>query len=148
MADGMSEAKQAAAEQAAREREELYETLRSRHTKIAIVEWNGHAIVFRRPTRDECHAYRVAIEHPETKADAMEQLCQRTIVAFDGEQDANKARVTFTTIFLVESPMFSITSKVKAAIGVLAGLVEEEDAIDLGKGVTIKPSPRPRTPPG
>jgi hypothetical protein len=128
--------------------EEELDGLRVKHGKIAVVEWNEHAIVFRKPTRDECRAYRVALESPATKADALEQICQRAIVAFDGERDANKARTTFTGSFLEDVPMFASTAKVKIAMGALMGVVEEEDLLDLGKGVTIRPSPRPRTPTG
>jgi hypothetical protein len=126
--------------------DEQLQALETAHKKIAIVDWNGHAIVFRRPTRDECHAYRAALEHPETKADAAEQLCQRAIVAFDGDQNANSARTYFTSTFLVEHPMFASTAKAKIALGALMGLVEEEDLADLGKGVSVRPSPRKPTP--
>jgi hypothetical protein len=127
--------------------DEQLQALESAHKKIAIIDWNTHTVVFRRPTRDECHDYRVAQESPATKADANEQLCQRTIVAFNGETDANRARVYFTSTFLVEHPMFGSTAKVKIALGALMGLVEEEDLADLGKGVSVRPSPRPTTPP-
>lgn len=126
--------------------EEQLETLRAANKKIAIVDWNGHQLVFRRPTRDECHAYRVAQESPDAKADAIEQLCQRTIVAFDTDTNANAARTTFTTVFLVESPMFASTSRAKVALGALMGLVEEEDLADMGKGVSVRPAPPTRTP--
>ena len=124
--------------------EEQLEALRVTHKKIAIVDWNGHELVLRRPTRDECHAYRVALEHPETKADANEQICQRILVAFDTNTDANAARVTFTGSFLVEHPMFSSSGKIKVALAALMGLVEEDDLADLGKGVSVRPLlPRP-----
>ena len=121
------------------------DALRARHGKIAIVEWNGYAIVLRRPTRDECRAYRVALEQAETKVDANEQLCQRTIVALDAELDANKARTTFTGTLLEDCPMFGSIPRVKLALAALMGLVEDEDLADLGKGVSIRPLPPPRT---
>ena len=123
------------------------EELRVAHKKIGIVEWNDHVLVFRRPNRDECHAYRVKLEHPETKADANDQLCQATICAFDADTNVNSARTYFTDTFLKEeSPMFGSTAKCKIVMGALMGLVEEEDLADLGKGVSIRPSPRPATP--
>jgi hypothetical protein len=122
----------------ARLTEEQLEALRATHKKIGIVDWSGHQLVFRRPSRDECHTYRVALEHPEMKADAMERLCQMTILALDGVQDATAARVTFTGTLLVEHPMLASTTKVRAALGALSGLVEEEDAADLGKGVSVR----------
>lgn len=129
-------------------REAWLEELRVKHKKIAIVEWNEHEIVFARPGRDVCHEYRVALENPVTKADAAEQACQRMIVAFDGDDDRNRARTRFTDAFLVEQPMFGSTLKVKIALGALMGLVEDEDLADLGKGVSVRPSPRTPTPPG
>src|SRR5262245_58053165 len=96
--------------------EEQLEELRVKHKKIAIVDWNDHTIVFRRPTRDECHGYRVAQEQAQTKADANEQLCQRTIVAFDADANPNSARTYFTGTFLEETPMFGSTMKVKMAL--------------------------------
>ena len=131
----------------ARLNEDQLEALERGHKKIAAVVWNDHEIVFRRPTRDECHAYRVALESPDAKADANEQLCQRALVAFDGEINATTARTAFTGSFLVETPMFASSAKVKIALAALMGLVEEEDLADLGKGVTVRPSPPPRTPP-
>lgn len=123
------------------------EELRVAHKKIGIVEWNDHVLVFRRPSRDECREYRVALEHPSTKADANEMVCQRTIVAFDLDTNPNTARPTFTDTFLKEeSPMFCSTPKCKLVLGALMGLVEEEDLADMGKGVSLRPSPRPRTP--
>lgn len=127
--------------------EEQLAALQVTHKKIATIDWSAHVLVFRRPNRDECHGYRVKLEHPETKADANEQLLQQLIVAFDAEQDANKARVYFTTVFLEEHPMFGSTPRVRLALGALMGMFEDEDLADLGKGVTIRPSPPPRTPP-
>jgi hypothetical protein len=126
--------------------DEQLQALEVAHKKIAVVTWNEHELVFGRPGRDTCHAYRVALETAETKADANEQACQRMIVAFDGELDRNKARIRFTDVFLVECPMFGTTAKMKLALGALMGLVEEEDLADMGKGVSVRPSPRPPTP--
>ena len=125
--------------------EEQLEALRAANTKIAIVDWNGHQLVFRRPTRDECHAYRVAQESPHEKADANERLCQFTIVAFDTDANVTGARTAFLA-FLVEAPMFGNTARVKLALAALMGLVEEEDLADMGKGVSVRPAPPTRTP--
>ena len=127
--------------------EEQLEQLRITHKKIAIVDWDQDQIVFRRPTRDECHAYRVKLESAETKADANEQMCQATIVAFNTDANANSARTHFTGLFLAEAPMFGSTAKVKVALAALMGLVEEEDTADLGKGVSVRARPPRPTPP-
>jgi hypothetical protein len=124
--------------------EEQFAALETQHKKIAEVEWNGHTLVFRRPTREECRQYRVALEDPVSKADANEHLLQQTIVAFDDETNPTAARMRYNPGFLDEHPMFSIAAKVKLALAALMGIVETEDAADLGKGVTV----RPRTPSG
>jgi hypothetical protein len=128
--------------------EEQLEELRVRHTRIATIEWNGHELVFRKPSRDECRSYRVKLENVETKVDAAEQLCQQTIIAFDGDLNTVAARTRFTGVFLEETPMFAATAKCRIALGALMGLVEEEDLTNLGKGVSIRPSPQPPTPTG
>ena len=125
--------------------DEQLQALEVAHKKIAIVDWNGHQLVFRRPTRDECHAYRVAQESPHEKADANERLCQFTIVAFDTDANVTGARTAFLA-FLVEAPMFGNTARVKLALAALMGLVEEEDLADMGKGVSVRPAPPTRTP--
>lgn len=120
------------------------ETLRTRYGKIGIIDYNGHQIVFRRPTRDNCRDYRRKIE--TEKSEAIEQLAQVTLVAFDGEQDANKARTIYTSVFLEEVPLFTSNTKVMAVLGALSGVVEEEEATDLGKGACVKSGPRNTTP--
>ena len=128
--------------------EEQLQTLEATHKKIVVVDWSGHEIGLRRATRDECHAYRVKLESPETKADANEQLCQQLIVALDGSADANAARVIFTGSLLVEFPMLPYSPKMRLALALVMGAVEAEDAADLGKGVTLRPSPPKPTPEG
>lgn len=114
------------------------EELKVKYSKIGVVEFNGHQLVFRRPTRDDCREYRRQRESPSEKHEATEHLSQKVIVAFDGELDVIKARTFYTSTFLEEFPLFTSTTKVQAALGTLAGLVEDEDAQDLGKGVQIR----------
>jgi hypothetical protein len=121
--------------------EDALAALERTHKKIAIVDWQEHQLVFRRPTRDECHAYRVKQEQPETKADALEQHLQQTIVSFDGEGTPLAARTGFLA-FLDENPMFASSARGKAVFASLSGLVELEDAADLGKGLSVRPAPR------
>ena len=66
--------------------------LKLKHVKIAVIEYSGHQIVFRRPTRDHCREYRRQRESDGEKHLAMETLAQMTLVAFDGETDTTKAR--------------------------------------------------------
>ena len=42
--------------------------------------------------------------------------------------------------------MIASAPKIKAALAILMGLVEEEDLADLGKGVSVRPSPPKPTP--
>jgi hypothetical protein len=126
--------------------EEQLETLRARHVKIGVVEYSGHQIVFRRPSRDQVRDYRRK-QLTDEKVDALDQLAQATIVAFDGEEDVTRARTTFTTVFLEEYPSACNHPKFMGCLSALSGLVEVEDEQDLGKGVSIRngrrePSPK------
>ena len=35
------------------------EELRRQYVKIGVIDWEGHQLVFRRPSRDEVHHYRM-----------------------------------------------------------------------------------------
>jgi|SRR5215471_10222127 len=122
------------------------EELRAKYGKIGVVEYNGHQIVFRKPTRDQARDYRRKKESDAERTDALDQLAQATIVAFDGELDANRARTTFTTVFLEDYPMAMNHPKFMGCMSALSGLVEEEDEKELGKGVSIKGPPRSTSP--
>jgi hypothetical protein len=122
------------------------DALKVKHGKIAVIDYDGHQIVFRRPTRENCREYRRQRESPSEKHEAMEHLAQVTLVAFDGELDANKARTFYTATFLEEYPLFVNVPKVQNALSALSGMIEEEEAIDLGKGVSVR-SARQRTSP-
>jgi hypothetical protein len=126
--------------------DEQIEALRQKFGKVGVVEWNGHQIVFRKPTRDDCRDYRRMRESPTEKGDSIESLCQKSLCAFDGELDVNRARTIYTTVFLEEYPLFASVPKVVAVMSALTGMVEEEDALDLGKGVSFRSARRPSTP--
>jgi hypothetical protein len=118
--------------------EEQLQTLEQKYQKISVVRFNGHEIVFRKPTRVDCANYRRMMSSPAEKPNAAESLAQVCIAAFDGETDVNRARITYTTVFLEDYPLFANTSNALAAISWLSGMAEDEDAIDLGKGVTCR----------
>ena len=127
--------------------EEQLEAASRKFGKVGVVDYCGHQVVFRRPTRDECREYRRMRDSAAEKHDATERLAQVAIVSFDGEQDVNRARTLYTGTFLEEFPLFSSTPKVMSVLGALTGLVEEEDAADMGKGARVL-SGRPRSTPG
>jgi hypothetical protein len=123
--------------------DEQLEALRTRYNgKIGSVEYNGHELVFCRPTRDQAREYRRKMESAVEKMDALDQLAQVTIIAFDAEEDRIAARTTFTTLFLERYPLATSNPKLTICLSALAGLVEEEHEQDLGKGVRIKGPPR------
>ncbi len=122
------------------------EALRVKYGKIGAVEFNGHTLVFRKPSREHVREYRRKKDNDAEKMDAMDQLAQATIVAFDDEEDVNRARTTFTTSFLEEYPLAISNPKFVGCLSALAGLIEEEDQKDLGKGVTVKSGPRVTSP--
>ena len=120
--------------------------LRLKYGKIGVIDAEGHQIVFRKPTRDNAREYRRQRESETEKHLAMESLAQLTIVAFDGELDVNKARTIYTSSFLDEFPFFINRPSVMGTLSVLGGMVESEDAVDMGKGVRVlsarqKPTP-------
>jgi hypothetical protein len=126
--------------------EEMLEGLRLKYGKIGIVDFNDHRLVFRKPSREHVREYRRKKDSDAEKMDAMDQLAQATIVAFDGQTDPNKARETFTMRFLEDYPLAISNPKFVAVLSALAGLIEEEDAKDLGKGASVRGA-RPSTSP-
>lgn len=118
--------------------------LQRQYGKIGTVEFSGHVVVFRKPSRTDVREYRRMQGSDAERPDAMDRLAQATIVAFDDVTDPNAARTLFTGSFLVEFPMAVSHGRFAACLSVLAGLVEAEDAEDLGKGVTVRSSrPKP-----
>lgn len=124
--------------------EEQLEGLRQKYGKIGVVEYNGHQVVFRKPTRENCREYRRKIASTAEKGDGPEFLAQSSIAAFDGETDPNKARTVYTAVFLEEFPLFANTQKVLSVLSLLSGMAEEEEADELGKGVQFR-SGRPKS---
>jgi hypothetical protein len=122
------------------------DALRAKYGKVGIVDYNEHQIVFKRPTRDNCREYRRMRESPAEKGDAVEFLAQVSIAAFDGETDANKARSTYTNSFLEQYPLFANHPRAIAVMSALTGMMEEEDALDLGKGASVRTGRRASTP--
>lgn len=121
--------------------------LQRQHGKIGVVEYNGHQIVFSRPTRDIAREYRRMKETPAEAPDMMDRLAQSTIIAFDGETDANASRALFTGTFLANYPLATSSPKFNAVLSILSGYWEDEDAAALGKGARIKglsPPPSPK----
>lgn len=122
------------------------EALRARYGKIGVVDYNGHQLVFRRPSRDQAREYRRKKENEAEKPDALDQLAQVIIVAFDGEEDVARARITFTTVFLEEYPMAMNHPRFMACFGCLIGLTENEEEKDMGKGVRVLSARRSTSP--
>jgi hypothetical protein len=128
--------------------DEKIEALRVKYGKVGAVDYNGHTLVFRKPTRENVRDYRRKKDDAIEKMDAMDQLAQATIVAFDDEEDPNRARTIFTTSFLEDYPLAISNPKFVGCLSALAGLLEEEDEKDLGKGVSVKSVRRGSLPTG
>jgi hypothetical protein len=122
------------------------EQLRVKYAKIGVVEFSGHQIVFKKPTRDHIRDYRRKKDSDTEKMDAMDQLAQVTIVAYDRELDPNAARERFTMQFLEAYPMAISNPKFVAVLQGLAGILEEEDVRDLGKGASVRSAPPATSP--
>lgn len=122
------------------------EVLRARYGKIGVRDWDGHQIVFRKANRQEVRDYRRKQDSTAEKPDALDQLAQSTIIAFDGQQDPNAARMQFTSIFLEEYPAFTSNGITASILSYLTGIVADEDQRDLGKGGSVRGT-RPRSTP-
>jgi hypothetical protein len=114
--------------------------------KIGVVDFSGHRVAFRRPTRLEAREYRRALDTPAERPDALDQLAQKTILGLDELVDANAAREAFTGGFLVAFPMAMNHDRFKAVLGLLSGIVDEEEAKDLGKGASVRGLSPPASP--
>lgn len=135
----------AAAEKAAADEARL-ERLRVQYTKIGIVEWDDHELIFKLPSREMVREYRRKLQSELEKPDALEQLSQAMIVAFDGVDEPNAARIKYTGEFLFRFPAFTSSQRVINVLSALAGIISEEDAKELGKGVRVKSATAKPTP--
>lgn len=113
--------------------------------KVAVVDFSGHQLVFKRASREAAREYRRKRENPAESPDALDQLAQATLVAFDGETMGEKARLMFLA-FLNEYPNFGNTAKALSALASMVGLMEAEDEADMGKGVSVRSAPPKPTP--
>ena len=125
------------------------ESLRVRYGgRVGVVDWSGHQIVFRKPTREDIREFRRKGGTAE-EPDRVDQLSQVMLVAFDGEVDLVKARTMYLG-FLSEYPLFTSGAKCSAAINALSGIVEVESEAALGKYVRLlsaRPKPMPKDSP-
>lgn len=126
--------------------EEQISAFVQRYGKIGVVDWAGHQLIFRKPSREDVRDYRRKQDSPSERPDAVEQLAQVMIVAFDEEQEPVAARAAFLSL-LVEFPAFASSHKCVSTLNVLSGIVEDEASADLGKGVSIRSSRQKPTPP-
>lgn len=127
--------------------ETTLDTLERQFGKVGAITFSGHTIYFRRPTRDEAREYRRMQSSTSEAPDASERLAQVTIVGFDTTTDPNAARVMFTGSFLVQYPLAVASPRFASLLAALAGLAEDEDCYDLGKGVRLRgipPRPSPK----
>ena len=124
------------------------EQLTARYGKIGTRDWDGHQLVFRKATRAEVREYRRKQDSAVEKPDAMDQLAQATIVAFDGQQDPNAARTMFTGVFLEQYPAFCSNTVTINILSYLTGIVEEEASTEMGKGGSVRSSTQKNTPSG
>ena len=141
-----TEQQKAAREALTAARSARLDALTKSHRKVGAIEWETDWIVFRLPSRDQTREYFRKREEPAEKPDALDYLAQATIVALNEIEDPTAARIAFTSTFLVDFPAFTRSLRVINCLHALAGLVTDEEAVDLGKGVEIRSSRR-RSPP-
>lgn len=113
------------------------EGLRKVYGKVGVIDWDGHQLVFRRPTREMVRDYRRKGDSAAEKPDREDQLSQQAMISFDGDTDPVRCREKFTSL-LDEYPMLTSSNKYLVMMALLLGMVEEEGAEDLGKGVRVR----------
>lgn len=120
--------------------EDQIEALRKQYREVGVIDFYGHQIVFRKPSRDDCRNYRRMQDSAAEKPDCLDSLGQLIVVAVDGEQQPVRCREQFN-LFLEDFPLFMNSPKALAVVNILTGMVEVEDAEDLGKGVSVRRGP-------
>lgn len=125
--------------------DEQIDALGTKFGKVGTVDFEGHQIVFRRPSRDQIKDYRRKEDSASEKQDRVDQLAQQTIIAFDGNEEPTACRVAFLS-FLEEFPMFCDSPKAQTVLTVLAGGQEESGAALLGKGCSVRSATRTPSP--
>jgi len=106
---------------------EQIEQATAKHGRVKVVQYNGHEMIFRKPSRPECKDYARKMNDESTKNDADEQLAQILIVNFDGETDPVRARIAFNAM-LDEYPLAANSKAIGGAVSRLAGVVQDDDA--------------------
>lgn len=124
--------------------EQGIESLRLKHGAVGVVEYNGHQLLFRRPSREEAREWRRKEASAAEQPDAADYLSQLIMVAFDGDTDGLRARTAYG-LFLTEHPLFTLSTKFRIVFNLLTGRVEREDIADMGKGVSVRLAPPART---
>lgn len=113
------------------------DALRATHGKIQAVRYNGNTLVFRKPTRAQVKAHAMALDNPQERPFADEQLARQTVVYPTREKFAS---------LLEEFPYLTRNEKVGKALGVLCGILEEEEEKDLGSVSSGSGAPQGNTP--
>jgi hypothetical protein len=115
--------------------------LEAKYTKIGIVHFDGREFVFRRPSRDEVAVWRRK-EGTAEQAQRDDNLANETIVSIDGHVpgpgDTGESMRLAWLAFLRERPAILSHPRFTVVLRGLAGLLESEVEVDLGKGVSIR----------
>lgn len=125
--------------------EETLAQLTATHGRVKVVSYNGHELVFRKPKRAEVRMHAQALDDPQRKAGADEELAQLLIVAYDGVADARKARDAWNDL-LDDFPYAASSKPIGGAIAQLTGVVEDIDLKGSGPSSTSSASGPTHTP--
>ena len=108
--------------------------LEKQHRKVAHVQYNGHDLVFRRPTRAEAAYYREQIDSQSSKSEraaADEHLAQSVVVQVDDVLSDGtptgqvRVREAFNAL-LEEHPLMCMAAPVGRTLGKLTGILQED----------------------
>jgi hypothetical protein len=119
--------------------DEALKDLERTYRRVRVVDWSGHELVFRYPTRDENQLYRRRMESADVdqKVSRDDWLLATLIVSFDDLREVVSVRIAFGSL-LDESPALAEASKFTILIQELRGLVEKEHSDELGKALSVR----------
>lgn len=126
--------------------EEHLRELARTHKRVKHVAYNGHDLVFRRPTRVECQMHRSTTRESGAE-EADEQLAAITIVQVDDVTDSTQVRASFQAL-LDDWPYMVHEKSVGGALAELTGVKQDAELKRSGSAMQPNGSPQPSTPRG
>lgn len=104
--------------------------LERQHGRIKHVVYNGVDIVFRKPKKHECQLHAAALENPQQKPGADEELAKWLVVQVGAAKD-REAKTALASL-IEEYPYMVRNEAIGGALARLTGVVQDEHAKTYG----------------